>query len=72
MTAPHQIRLSCPHCGQYMKIRASRGVTPLYREAYVYCTNEACGFRGKLGLEMLQTPSPHSSKRTTWPSPSRR
>lgn len=60
-TAPHQIRLSCPHCRSYMRIRASRGVTAIYREAYVYCTNEACGFRGKLGLELLQTLSPSAT-----------
>ncbi|SDG27467.1 Ogr/Delta-like zinc finger [Onishia taeanensis] len=57
----HHIRLSCPHCGSYLTIRSSNGITPVYREAYVHCTNvDACGWRGKMGLELTSTLCPSS------------
>jgi hypothetical protein len=37
------MRILCPHCGQPVKIRTSREVTPSTREAYVHCENPECG-----------------------------
>jgi len=36
------MRITCPHCGQPGKIRTSRAVTCLTREAYVQCQNIEC------------------------------
>jgi ssDNA-binding Zn-finger/Zn-ribbon topoisomerase 1 len=36
------MRIPCPHCGQPAKIRTSRTISPLTREAYVQCENVAC------------------------------
>jgi hypothetical protein len=36
------MRILCPHCGRPAKIRTSRAITPLTREAYVQCENMAC------------------------------
>ncbi|WP_205527613.1 MULTISPECIES: ogr/Delta-like zinc finger family protein [Halomonas] len=55
----HSRRHPCPHCGSPMRIRNSVGVTPLYREAWIHCTNEVeCGFRAKMGLELIHTTCP--------------
>ena len=53
------VRLTCPHCGSHLAIRTSTGITPVYREAYVHCTNvDECGWRGKLAMEMTTTLCP--------------
>ncbi|WP_158700894.1 ogr/Delta-like zinc finger family protein [Phytohalomonas tamaricis] len=49
------LRLSCPHCDAFARVRKSQQLTPLYREAVVECQNPDCGWRGKLALEMTQT-----------------
>jgi hypothetical protein len=36
------MRILCPHCNRPAKIRTSRAITPLTREAYVQCENVAC------------------------------
>jgi hypothetical protein len=36
------MRILCPHCGRPAKIRTSRAITPLTREAYVQCENVDC------------------------------
>lgn len=53
------LRMTCPHCGSFLRIRNSAGVTPTYREAWAHCTNEVeCGFRVKLGIELIHTTCP--------------
>ncbi|MCE8002556.1 MULTISPECIES: ogr/Delta-like zinc finger family protein [Billgrantia] len=55
----HSRRLSCPHCGSSMRIRNSVGITPVYREAWVHCSDEVgCGFRAKMGMELIHTTCP--------------
>lgn len=54
----NKLRLSCPHCGAFARIRSSEEMTPIYREAVVECQNGECGWRGNLRLEMTQTLSP--------------
>lgn len=52
-------RIKCPHCQGHLRIRNSEQVTPLYREAWVHCVNESsCGFRAKMGMELLHTTCP--------------
>jgi ssDNA-binding Zn-finger/Zn-ribbon topoisomerase 1 len=36
------MRITCPHCGQPARIRTSREITPITREAYVQCENIEC------------------------------
>jgi ssDNA-binding Zn-finger/Zn-ribbon topoisomerase 1 len=36
------MKLECPHCGSTGKIRTSRNVTNITREAYVQCENVNC------------------------------
>lgn len=57
MTA-YKHRIPCPHCGENMGIRKSQGLTPVYRVATVECRNDACGFRGTLGIEVTNTLTP--------------
>ncbi|WP_168169309.1 ogr/Delta-like zinc finger family protein [Kushneria phosphatilytica] len=55
MERRNNMRLSCPHCGEFARIRKSQQLTPVYREATVECQNPDCGWRGKMALEMTQT-----------------
>ncbi|MCM2973464.1 MULTISPECIES: ogr/Delta-like zinc finger family protein [Larsenimonas] len=55
MDRKSNLRLSCPHCGAFARIRKSQQMTPVYREAVVECQNADCGWRGKLALELTQT-----------------
>lgn len=41
------IRMTCPACGSSCIVRSSKQVTPTYREAYLNCVNDECGWRGK-------------------------
>lgn len=50
--------MSCPHCGEFARVRKSQQLTPIYREALLECQNAKCGWRGKLSLEMTQTLTP--------------
>lgn len=55
-------RLTCPHCGSHVRIRSSKGLTPIYREAYLHCTDEdGCGWRGKMAMEITQTLCPSAT-----------
>lgn len=54
----NNLRLDCPHCGAFARIRSSEYLTPIYRQALVECQNADCGWRGTLTLEMTQTLSP--------------
>ena len=58
MSIAYKHRIPCPHCGHNLRIRKSQGLTPVYREAVVECRNEACGFRGKAGIEVTNTLTP--------------
>ncbi|MCA8865579.1 MULTISPECIES: ogr/Delta-like zinc finger family protein [unclassified Halomonas] len=50
-----RLRIGCPHCGSYMKVRTSKTHLPDYRELYLNCTNEfACGFRCKASLGIIE------------------
>lgn len=52
------LRLSCPHCGEFARVRKSQMLTPIYREALVECQSAECGWRGTLSLEMTKTLTP--------------
>lgn len=52
------MRIPCPHCGGYARIRSSSQISPVCRELYLACTNEECGWRGKAGLEITWTLAP--------------
>lgn len=52
------LRLSCPHCGTFSRIRNSIQLTPLYREAMLECQNMECGWRGWISLEITRTLQP--------------
>lgn len=51
-------RIPCPHCGETARIRKSQGLTPIYREALIECRNDACGWRGKISIEITHTIAP--------------
>ncbi|MDR2506617.1 MAG: ogr/Delta-like zinc finger family protein [Candidatus Accumulibacter sp.] len=36
------MRITCPHCGRPAKVRTSRAMSPITREAYVQCENIDC------------------------------
>lgn len=52
------LRLSCPHCGAFARVRKSQQLTPVYRESLLECQNVECGWRGKLSMEMTHTLTP--------------
>lgn len=52
------LRLTCPHCGAFARVRRSEQLTPIYREAVLECQNSECGWRGKLALEVTRTLTP--------------
>jgi len=54
------MRVVCPHCQSYARIRTSSQISPVCRELYLVCTNDECGWRGKAGLEITYTLSPSS------------
>ncbi|MCC5811343.1 MAG: ogr/Delta-like zinc finger family protein [Ectothiorhodospiraceae bacterium] len=54
----NNMRLDCPHCGAFARIRSSQTPSPLYREAVVECQSLECGWRGKIGLEFICTLTP--------------
>lgn len=49
------MRICCPHCGERLMTRTSRQPSPVLYEAYAQCTNEACGWGGKLYVEFAKT-----------------
>ncbi len=54
-----RLRIDCPHCGSYMKVRTSKSDMSLLRELYLHCTNEFdCGFRAKAHLEFVHNLAP--------------
>jgi ssDNA-binding Zn-finger/Zn-ribbon topoisomerase 1 len=55
------MRIACPHCGQPGKIRTSRTVTPLTREAYVQCENIQCCHVWKIIISAVTTIAPSLS-----------
>ncbi|MFI2817888.1 ogr/Delta-like zinc finger family protein [Vreelandella piezotolerans] len=55
-----RLRLECPHCGSFMKVRTSKTHLSTYRELYLNCSNEfECGYRttGDLIFKKVLTPS---------------
>lgn len=52
------IRLACPHCGGYLRIRSSETVNAVSRTATVHCTSDECGFRGGMVMHMTHTLTP--------------
>ncbi len=54
----NHLRLQCPHCHSRLGIRSSVGLTATYREIYVHCTNDECGFRGRGQIEITHTLCP--------------
>ena len=54
----NNLRLSCPHCGAFTRLRSSERFTRLYWRALVECRNAECGWRGTLNLEISYTLTP--------------
>lgn len=52
------MRLVCPHCGEPTRIRTTKTLSPIYREAYVQCTKPECGWSGKARVEIAETFNP--------------
>ncbi|WP_227369855.1 ogr/Delta-like zinc finger family protein [Halomonas sp. M20] len=52
------MRLICPHCGDKTRIRTTKTLSPIYREAYVQCTAPECGWSGKARVEIAETFNP--------------
>lgn len=61
MSRENRIRLSCPHCGSYLRIHHSEQHTLLCREAWLRCTNDDCGWAGAMILEIARTITPSLS-----------
>jgi hypothetical protein len=53
-----RLRLSCPHCDAYARVRTTYKLTKTYREMRIECTNDACGFVWLIGMEALRTLCP--------------
>lgn len=49
------MRFDCPHCKKRMFTRTSKRPSPVFYEAYVQCSNEDCGWSGKLQIEFAKT-----------------
>ena len=45
----------CPHCGRPGRIRTSRTITPITREAYVQCENIECCHVWKVIISAVTT-----------------
>ncbi|MCL2831498.1 MAG: ogr/Delta-like zinc finger family protein [Betaproteobacteria bacterium] len=58
------MRVCCPHCGTTARIRTSRSVSEISREAYIQCQNYQCGHSWKeiqtasLTIVPSKTPNP--------------
>ncbi|MDR1853462.1 MAG: ogr/Delta-like zinc finger family protein [Azoarcus sp.] len=52
------MKINCPHCGQRAKIRTSRDITPLTREAYLQCENPECFHSWKVIVSATATIQP--------------
>lgn len=65
MSTASKHRIPCPHCGQNMRIRNSQGLTPVYRVGIAECRNDACGFRGRVGIEVTNTITPSDTPNIT-------
>ena len=55
------MRFRCPHCGSLAKVRSSREITPLTREAYLQCRNLDCCHAWKVFFSAVETV--HKSRR---------
>jgi hypothetical protein len=53
-----RLRMACPHCGSFSRVRKSEAITPTYRELRLVCSNDACGHVWVAGLEALRTLCP--------------
>lgn len=58
LPATSRMRLQCPHCNSRARIRYSESMSPLYRDAWVDCTNVECGWRGKMAVQYISTLTP--------------
>jgi len=52
------MRINCPHCGKPARIRTSRDLSPLTREAYAQCENVECAHVFKLIVSATATIAP--------------
>lgn len=57
-TGEKGMQIVCPHCKQLARIRNSRQLSDVVREAYCQCQNVACGHTFKLISEIVETISP--------------
>lgn len=52
------MRLTCPHCRERTFTRTSKRPLPVFYQAFVQCTNPACGWAGKIEIEFASTRTP--------------
>ncbi|GHT95328.1 hypothetical protein AGMMS49545_18090 [Betaproteobacteria bacterium] len=57
------MKITCPHCGETARIRTSRALTPLSREAYVQCPNIFCGHTWRVLISAVSTVTPSRQPR---------
>jgi hypothetical protein len=55
-----RLRMQCPHCNHFARIRSSKALTPTYIELRFECTDAACGHIWLAGMEVLRTLCPSS------------
>jgi hypothetical protein len=58
------MRITCPHCEQPGKIRTSRTITRMTREAYVQCENLDCCHVWKVIIGAVTTIAPSINPNT--------
>jgi hypothetical protein len=65
------MRITCPHCGRPARVRTSRAISPLTREAYVQCENIDCChvFRVLVSAVSTIVPSLHPNPAACLPPP---
>jgi Ogr/Delta-like zinc finger len=52
------MRMRCPHCKDYARVRSSEEITSISRESYFSCTNTECGHTFVAITEIHRTLSP--------------
>lgn len=57
---PGNMLFKCPHCRSIARVRTSRELSELMREAYFQCSNIVCGHVFKTYVEVVETVSPSS------------
>lgn len=58
ITKPRAPVSTCPHCGERAYARACKTYSPLLREVYFRCDNDACGHFFVTSMEIVRTTTP--------------